>query len=239
MPREAFFTLHRDLPREGPGEPADVMWALEVAGLSGKLRVVDAACGPGADLVTLAQNLPEAEIMGVDKTAHFVDDAKVATASFGDRVRVEQRDMATLTGPLDFIWCAGALYFLGVEEGLHAWAPALAPGARVAFSHPVTQAGDPPGVAAFWQGEPGVGPRERTEAAIAGAGYTVLDYRRIEGAPWEAYYGPQADRIKMLRAGDVSPELAEVLTEGEQQIALWRANSGHIAYGLWVVAHEH
>jgi len=27
----AFFTLHRDLPREGPGEPADVAWAMAVA----------------------------------------------------------------------------------------------------------------------------------------------------------------------------------------------------------------
>ena len=32
IPEDAFFTVHRDLEREGPGEAADVIWALEVAG---------------------------------------------------------------------------------------------------------------------------------------------------------------------------------------------------------------
>ncbi len=27
-----FFQLHRDLPREGPGEPTDISWAADVAG---------------------------------------------------------------------------------------------------------------------------------------------------------------------------------------------------------------
>ena len=30
-PDPSFFTLHRDLPREGPGRPVDVHWALYAA----------------------------------------------------------------------------------------------------------------------------------------------------------------------------------------------------------------
>jgi|GEM_PF-4683729 len=51
----AFFTVHRDLDREGPGEAADVHWALDVAGTPEDARILDAACGPGADMVTLAK----------------------------------------------------------------------------------------------------------------------------------------------------------------------------------------
>jgi hypothetical protein len=66
MDWNAFFTVHRDLPREGPGEPADVLWALKTAGVPGAVTVLDAACGPGADTVTLADALPDATITGMD-----------------------------------------------------------------------------------------------------------------------------------------------------------------------------
>ena len=49
--RAAFFTVHCDLPREGPGEAADVLWALGHLNAGGPLDVMDAACGPGADLI--------------------------------------------------------------------------------------------------------------------------------------------------------------------------------------------
>lgn len=149
-----FFTLHRDLPREGPGEPADIAWALAEGGIRGALRVVDAACGPGADLAVLAEMLPAARIEGIDKQAHFVKAATARTEPWKDRVSVRQGDMAELVGPVDFIWCAGAMYFLGVEAGLKAWAPALAPGGHVCFTEPVFVT-DPPGETAleFWDGE--------------------------------------------------------------------------------------
>ncbi|HBB84928.1 MAG TPA: class I SAM-dependent methyltransferase, partial [Sulfitobacter sp.] len=44
----AFFTLHRDLPREGPGEPADVNWAVEQGDLPARAEIADVACGPGS-----------------------------------------------------------------------------------------------------------------------------------------------------------------------------------------------
>ncbi|MFC6759581.1 hypothetical protein ACFQFQ_08945 [Sulfitobacter porphyrae] len=44
----AFYQLHRDLPREGPGEAADVAWATALADLAPVARVADVACGPGA-----------------------------------------------------------------------------------------------------------------------------------------------------------------------------------------------
>lgn len=71
-----FFTLHRDLPREGPGEPTDIAWALAEGGIGGAIRVVDAGCGPGADLVLLAEALPDARFEGVEMHAPFVGAAQ-------------------------------------------------------------------------------------------------------------------------------------------------------------------
>lgn len=233
---EAFFMVHRGMPRQGPGCPADVRWALEVAGTRGAARVADAGCGPGADLVTLAEALPDACVQGIDRTQHLVDEARRAVSRFGPRVSVALGDMRDPSGPFDLIWSAGALYFLGVTPGLSAWARALAPGGRIAFSHPLVREDDPPGVAAFWEGESEVWPRPRTEAAIAAAGYGILGFRRIGGESWERYYAPMEARIRELRGRRTAPELTAALDAGDAEIAAWRACREHIAYGLWVVA---
>ena len=53
---EAFFTLHRDLPREGPGEPADVAWAALLAGLPQDVpgTTINRLCASGMDAVGFA-----------------------------------------------------------------------------------------------------------------------------------------------------------------------------------------
>lgn len=237
---ELFFTVHRDLPREGPGEPADVHWALQAAGVSGAVSVADLACGPGADLVTLADALPEARITGIDKQAHFVDAARTASAAFADRVSIQQGDMAEPGGPYDFIWCAGALYFLGVTEGLSAWRSALKPGGAVAFSEPVLLDGpNPPEAIAFWEADyPRITDLQGIEKRVKDAGYRVVEKRFIIGQPWANYYGPMKQRLAALRAGAPSAELLPVLDIHDLEIAQWEAARDHIAYALLVVRPE-
>lgn len=231
---EAFFTVHRDLPREGPGSKADVAWALYVAGTPEAARICDAGCGPGADTRTLAKDRPRATIDAVDQIAHFVAAAQAQTAAYRDRVTVRQGDMASLTGPYDLIWCAGALYFLGITKGLKRWRDALAPGGHVAFSEPCLLANPSQAALDFWAQHPQVtnaqGIRERVEAA----GYRVAGEHLMIGAPWDAYYRPMAARIAKLRPG-ATGALATALDEAEAEIARWQAAPGEIAYALMVV----
>lgn len=233
-PKEAFFTVHADLPREGPGLPADVLWALELAGVSAPARVLDAGCGPGADLEMLAEVLHEARIEGVDGVPGFVAQASARVARFGDRVRVFEGDMTALSGPYDFIWCAGALYFPGVTEGLRAWRGALAPGATVAFSEPVLTGPLQDAVMEFWAGYPEITNLEGITARVQAAGYEVLGHRMVKGAAWEAYYAPMEARIAGLKPA-TDPALAAAIEDAEREIALWRQAQGAIAYALLVV----
>jgi trans-aconitate methyltransferase len=235
---EAFFTLHRDLPREGPGQAADVLWALAQAGTPARARICDVACGPGADTVTLAGARPEAQIFALDGTAHFVAEAQVRTARFGARVQVVQGDMARLAGAYDLIWCAGAAYFMGVTEALAAWRAALAPGGRVAFSEPVYLSEPPtPCARAFWQDEyPGITALAGIETRITAAGFRVLGHRMVVGAPWADYLAPLESRIAALRAAGPEAKLKAVLDAQACEIARWRACPDDIAYALCVVA---
>ena len=233
-PDDSFLTLYTDLAREGPGAAADLGWALSVAATPAKARICDAGCGSGADTVTLAKERPEAQIEAVDKIAHFVAAARQRTARFGDRVQVRQGDMADLSGPYDLIWCAGAIYFLGVSEALTRWRSALAPEGAVAFSEPCLLPRPSEAARAFWEEYPQITDISGIRARVAAAGYRVLGEQMQIGAAWEAYYRPIEKRIEKLRP-TATGALAAALDQAEQEIARWRAAPSEIAYALLVV----
>lgn len=233
MDWDAFFTLHRDLPREGPGGPEDVHWAVGLAGLSGAVRICDAGCGPGADSETLAEALPEAAIDALDQHPPFVAATAARCARFGPRVSARAAPMEALSGPYDLIWCAGAIYFLGVSEALGAWRPALRAGGKVAFSEPVLLGGEEPqAVRDFWADYPAITDAEGISARVAAAGYRVLGTREVIGAPWAAYYAAQEARVAALRRAGVPKRIERVLSSAEAEIAGWRAAPERIAYLL-------
>lgn len=233
MSASPFWTVHRDLPREGPGEAADVAWAADVAGLPMDARIADVACGPGADVAAWLTAAPEGHVTAIDKTAHFVEAVR---AAYGDDPRVTpvRGDMAALTGPYDLIWCAGAVYFMGVGPALTAWRAALAPGGVVAFSEPCLFA-DPPSAQAlaFWEGDP-VDTPEGIAARIASAGYETLATRRVSDAAWDAYYVPMKLRIAMLREG-ADAALNAALDQAQAEAEAWASVKGETGYLLSVV----
>ncbi|MEX0349551.1 MAG: trans-aconitate 2-methyltransferase [Paracoccaceae bacterium] len=236
MDWDAFFRIHQDLPREGPGSPEDVDWVLSETGLNGAVSVCDAGCGPGADLEVLADRLPEARLLGLEMQEGFVASAQKRCARFGDRVQARLGDMADPGGPYDLIWCAGALYFLGVTEGLKSWRSALAPGGYVAFSEPVKLPGEmPPAAREFWEEYPAITDIAGIEARVAAAEYDVLGTRLIMGQGWENYYGPLRQRIAEMRAASPDPALTKMLDTNAREIALWEAAPDHIAYALLLV----
>ena len=234
---DAFLQVHSDLPREGPGAPEDVHWAIETLGLRGPIDVFDAGCGTGADTVTLAEALPQARITALDKTEQFIPMAQRRAAPFGDRVSVGVGDMRAPRETYDLIWCAGAIYFLGVTEGLTGWRSALKQGGRIAFSEPVllhTPASEV--VAAFWADYPQITDLAGIEARVTAAGYNLLAHRLIVGASWAAYYDPMQARIDDLRGQEVTPPVRTAMDDAQTEIDRWRAARDQIAYALLIVA---
>jgi SAM-dependent methyltransferase len=233
--RDAFFTLHADLPREGPGETADVAWAAEVAGLARGARLLDAACGPGGDIGALLRAAPEGHVTAIDLHAPFIDHAKSRWGA-DRRVTLEVGDMTDPEGPFDLIWCAGAVYFLGIEAALSAWRGRLAPGGAIAFSEPVYLVETPSdGAVAFWAEEGlAIGTASTIAARVASAGYATLATRVLSDVAWEGYFRPLEDRIARLRSR-ADARLAAALDAGLAEIAAWRAHRRETGYLLSVV----
>lgn len=229
----AFFTLHRDLPREGPGEPADVTWAINQVDLPARAEIADVACGPGSDIGALRAAVPQGHVTALDKTAHFVDAARgrfVADAN----VTLLRADMARIANHYDLIWCAGAVYFLGVTEALTRWRKSLREGGVVAFSEPCWLTDSPSDEArAFWAEYPAISDGAGIAARVKAAGYEVIATRLLSDEAWENYYTPLEARIEKLRPG-ADAELAQVLDEAEAEIACWRAHRDEFGYLLTV-----
>jgi SAM-dependent methyltransferase len=234
-PKQAFFSLHCDLPREGPGSRQDLDWAVKLANLAADARILDAGCGPGADIEGLLAQAQKGHITAVEKHLPFIE---AVNARWGGdkRVAAVVGDMREPTGPFDFVWCAGALYFLGVEKGLPLLGSKLAAGGAIAFSDLVYLAAKPPPkLRRYLEAEV---PLMRTQSelsdAIRDAKYNSLGQRVLPNTSWENYYSPMEQRIEELRP-DAGVELSEVLDEAENEIAMWRRYSDQFGYVLSVV----
>ncbi|WP_372841572.1 trans-aconitate 2-methyltransferase [Phaeovulum sp.] len=236
MTTPAFFTLYSNLLREGPGLPADVHWAIGVAGTPADADICDAGCGSGADAETLAEALPLARIQAIDITPSLAGEAQARLARFGARATARVGDMLVPGGPFDLIWCAGAAYFPGLGVALDAWRKVLKPKGKVAVSEPVLlERPANPCARAFWQGEPvELSDPAGLAARFSAAGFRIMGQRLLVGDPWQVYYASLAARIALLRKGQPSAALAEVLDASEREIAAWRRCPESIAYALIV-----
>lgn len=232
--RESFHTIHADLPREGPGETADVAWAVEVAGTTSRARILDAASGPGGDMGALLRAAARGHVTAIDAHAPFVDAAQGRWGK-DSRVTLLTGDYLSPEGPFDFIWCAGAVYFVGIEAALGAWRSALAVGGAVAFSEPCLFTDTPSdGAVRFWEGYERLTDGAGIAAQVTRSGFETIATRRLSDVAWESYYRPLQDRIARLRRG-ADARLSAALDVAEAEIVAWRAVRQETGYLLSVV----
>ena len=238
--RDAFFAVHSGLDREGPGTAADVAWACRAAGTPSDALICDAACGTGADVAALRRAAPAGRVAAFDRHLPFVADA--AARSAGDAgVTVTQGvlvsdgtglpDPAAL-GPFDLLWCAGAVYFVGVEAALRAWRPALRPGGAAAFSEPVTWGPPDEETRAFWGGE--VLDERSLDAAVEAAGWAVVARSRVADEGWRLYHDGLERRCAAFDRCEAEP-IRAAAAEARREARDWERLRGRLGYALRVV----
>jgi SAM-dependent methyltransferase len=232
--------VHAGLEREGPGTPGCVAWACEAAGTGRDARICDAGGGPGGDVAALRRAAPEGEVVTLDLHLGFV--AEAAVRHRGDAgvrpvhgVLVADGsglpDPAAL-GPFDLIWCAGAMYFVGIEPALRAWAPALAPGGAVAFSYPATRGAEDEETRAFWEGS--FGDEPEIDRAVEAAGWEVVARSRVPREGWDAYFRAVLERCDALDRLE-APAVRAAVAQSREEAAAYDRLSDRVGYALRVV----
>lgn len=244
IPWLAFFLLHHDLPREGPGSDAATREAIRfLPELAADALVYDVGCGPGQQTLCLARELGT-RIIAIDLVQPFLNSLSRRAAAAGLSHLIETRcaDMAELDatpGSVDLIWSEGSIYFVGFERALRLWRPLLKSNGHVVASHATWLTSDPPEEArALFAAEL----PDMTDAAgnirlANAAGYDVLHHFSLPAtAWWDDYYTPLLDRIEELREPSRSDsDLAAVIAETEHEIDVFRRCQESYSYVFYVL----
>ena len=226
---DAFMELYAGLPREGPGSVDSLLNVLEIADIPPLGRVLDAACGSGADSETLLRALPGLEILGIDKQPAFISAAKAR----GLKADFQVGDMLWPQGDFDLIWCAGAVYFFGVETALEAWRLHLRPKGKVAFSEVVWRGEASAQASTFWaEAYPHMDSQNSLHRRIEAAGFRVISAEPLGQAGWQPYYDGLQANIDRLRGK--SPAMDGVIAETEAEMAIYAAHHGEFDYVLYL-----
>ncbi|MHC4698125.1 MAG: class I SAM-dependent methyltransferase, partial [Planctomycetota bacterium] len=109
MDMEALFTLHSDIPREGPGSDEATREAIRrLPPLPSQPRILDLGCGPGKQTLVLARHF-RTPIIAVDFHAPYLDCLRQSAEAEGlsDLVITRLGRMEELEerpGSVDLIW---------------------------------------------------------------------------------------------------------------------------------------
>lgn len=240
---EAFWAIHSELPREGPGDNASTARALSaMTELPAAPAMLDVACGPGMQTLELARR--GGFVTAVDLHARYLGQARqsVHAAGLSDRVALVRASMTALPfadGAFDALWCEGAIYIMGFVEGLQAWKRLLKPGGYVAVTEAVLfqePEETPPEVLAGWADYPAITTIAGVLARAASAGFRIVDHFPLPASAWwDGYYGPIEAKLPSLRAAHgADPAYARRIREAEDEIDLYRRYSHAYGY-LFVV----
>jgi SAM-dependent methyltransferase len=228
---DVFCELFAGCPQQGPGSDASTTRAFGLLPpLPERARIFDLGCGTGRQTLTLARLASHAEILAVDPLPTFLSVLDEHAAAAGLSGRIETRTGSMLDprdsdAPADLIWSEGAIYNVGVEEGLAAFRRCLAPGGAVAFSE-ISWLADPPREPReFWTtGYPGIRSVEQNLARVEAAGFEPLGHFALPLSDWwDEFYAPLDARHAELSskyAGD--PEALAALGSHHEEEDLLR-----------------
>jgi ubiquinone/menaquinone biosynthesis C-methylase UbiE len=241
---DALWAIHTDLPREGPGDNASTARAFEaMTGLPPAPVILDIACGPGMQTLELARR-SGGFVTGIDLHLPYLGQARrgADAAGLSDRIALVQASMTALPfadGAFDVLWCEGAIYFMGLAEGLEAWKRLFKPDGYVAVTEPVLfqpPEETSPEVLANWAEYPIITTAAGILERATSAGFCVVEHFPLPpSAWWNDYYGPIEAKLPALRAAHgTDPSYARRIAEAEREIDAYRRFSHEFGY-LFVV----
>jgi trans-aconitate methyltransferase len=240
-PWEAFFEVHKGLPREGAGSDDCTREALMRLGpLPQNPVVIDLGCGPGAQTLVLAETL-QTIVTAVDRHQPFLDELASRARHRGlDRlIRPHKADFAALPPKPsnDLVWSEGAAFVLGFENALRTWRKLLKPHGFMVVTECSWLSDMPTAEAStFWnKAYPAMGSIVENRARADTAGFDVLDtFALPPSAWWDEYYTPMEQRCDTLEK-NTDEALTEAINNARQEVDLYRRYGESYGYVFFLM----
>jgi SAM-dependent methyltransferase len=243
---EFFLQFHQGIPRQGPGTAAattDAFRRIERL-LPPSPAILDLGCGSGGQTLTLAE-LTSGTILAIDRYPIFIEELRRRLAERGlvDRVTAQIGDMKALGLPaesFDVIWCEGAIFALGFEQGLRTFRPLLRkPGLVVAseltWLQPLEEI--PHAVREFFaESYPAMTDVAGNLALAHQAGFAPLEHFKLPDEGWPAYVDPLERHMNEVLAQHPGDPDAEEAAKAERiEFAMFRENLRYFGYEFFLL----
>jgi ubiquinone/menaquinone biosynthesis C-methylase UbiE len=203
---EFFFDIHKDLPREGPGNNETTRKAFSFLNdLPHNPLILDVGCGPGMQTIQLAK-LIEGKIIALDNHQPFLDQLKMSAEKEGvaEKIETVNKSMFSMDfedTSFDVIWSEGAIYIYGFEKALVDWKRLLRKDGYFVGSEFTSILPDPPKEASDFLKEvyPDIKTITQNLETIRKAGYSLIKYLHLPKSGWEDYFIPIEARTSDLK----------------------------------------
>ena len=242
---ENIFKVHRDMPRQGPGDNESTKKALKSIDIGKNLRVLDIGCGPGMQTVELAKNI-EGKITALDFHKRYLEELSrlAEKGGVGEKIELLEGSMFELEKhfkeeAFDVIWSEGAIYILGFEKGLKYIRPFLKFDGYLVVSEITWLEDNPPKeVKEFWNANyPQMGTiKSNIEIAIESGYQVITTFILPEKSWWDNYYNHLKERYKLFKKEESNNSgLMELIQETELEMEFFKKYSSSYNYVFYVM----
>jgi ubiquinone/menaquinone biosynthesis C-methylase UbiE len=239
-----FYELFENLPRQGPGDNESTRKALGMMRpLPDTVDVLDIGCGSGMQTIELAGHI-NGTITALDNHQPFLDELerRAAREGLSGRIKTVNGSMFSLgfaESSFDVVWCEGAIFIIGFEQGLEAFRRVLKPGGYIAVSDLCWLRDDPPReIADFFGIEyPPIPSVAEVLEIVKKTGYEpVGSFTLPESTWWDSYYRPVEKGVEGMRRKYPGNERVEDLCRRmERETDMYRKYASYYGYVFFVM----
>lgn len=241
---EYFYELFVGLPRGGPGDNESTRKAfLYLKDLSSEPRILDVGCGPGMQTLELAK-ISNGTIIALDNYQPFLDILmrKAREEGLARRITPKNQSMLEMNfddNTFDVIWSEGALYFMGIQNGLKRCNQLLKNKGYLVITEAVLFSSDiPEPLKKFWdEGYPDIKEIKDNISLIQNEGFNLLFHFTLPKSSWiDNFYSPMEKRLQELKKKYHDNNIAlQVYGDCEKEIEIFHKYSDYFGYEFFVM----
>ena len=240
-----FYEVFENIPRQGPGMNSSTRKAYNTIRqyLPEHPAILDIGCGKGVQTLELAL-ISRSIITAIDNRSYFLDclQNQAERSGFSDRIKCIQADMKAMTfenASFDLIWSEGAVFIIGIKEGLKSWKKFIKPKGFMVLSDLVWLTESRPDEIKTYFEEECLCTLTINEVINEAEkkGYNCTDHFTLPDDGWtEEYYLPQQHIIGKLREKyNDSEEARQTFDAFDYEREMVTSNLRYVGYEFFIL----
>lgn len=237
-----FLEIFKEMEYLAPGSEKSTIAACKmILDANGIKNIVDMGCGNGTQTIALSKYFKTSNIVGIDIDQYQLDklNLKIRENNLIDRVSCINSSMIHPIVDIcaDLIWSEGAIYIIGLKNGLNIWKKFLKKEGYLVFSDlswsktPSQEAYD------YWKKYcPNIDTINNKIKIIEECGYKLINHFSVDKSDWtENFYGPLENRLKHISKEFKSNEESQkILKQLSYEIELYNNHSDEYSYEFYI-----